>query len=101
MSEIDRLRRGLEHSIDSFRSAAAAAGRDPSQLLIVVCGSSYGTWRDADKRPPLNGSIDEVRRDLDRMRELEVNHVYFGVNYENTPLDDQLRRMEHLAALLH
>jgi probable F420-dependent oxidoreductase len=90
----------LEESMWRFRFAAESAGRDPNHLLIVVCAASYGNWQGADDRPPLNGSLDEIRRDLDRLRDLHVNHVYFGVNYENTPLDDQLRRMEHFAQLL-
>jgi probable F420-dependent oxidoreductase len=90
----------LEESIERFRNAAAAADRDPTRLLLVVCGADYGTWRGADERPPLNGSVDDIRRDLDRMALLGVGHVYFGINYEDTPLDEQLRRMEQLSVLL-
>jgi probable F420-dependent oxidoreductase len=90
----------LEDSIQRFRKAAVQAGRDASRLLTVVCGADYGSWQGADNRPPLNGSLDQIRADLDRMESFGINHVYFGINYENTPLDDQLRRMSQLSSLL-
>lgn len=91
---------GLEQSIADFRAAALYGGRDPSKLLIVVCGASYGSWTGADRRPPLTGAIAEIRSDLGRMEELGVNHVYFGINYDNSTLDEQRKRMDALSALL-
>lgn len=90
----------LESSIARFRGAAEVAGRDPDKLLIVVCGAAYRSWSGADERPPLNGTIEEVRKDLDRAQRLGVDHVYFAVNYNNAPADEQFRLMEQLAVFL-
>jgi probable F420-dependent oxidoreductase len=90
----------LETSIRLFREAARDAGRDPRRLQIAVCAASYTTWHGADQRPPLNGALGEIRRDLDRLRGLNVDHVYFGVNYDHSTLDMQLERMEGLVPLL-
>lgn len=89
----------LEQSIHQFKDAALKAGRDPSGLAIIVCAASYSTWETADARPPLNGSLDQIRDDLGRMAALGVDHVYFGINYQDLPLEDQLRRMEELRTL--
>lgn len=90
----------LESAIRLFRSAAEEAGRDPRGLRVVVCGSSYKTWPEAEARPPLNGTLDEIRRDLERTRSLGVDHVYFAVNYGHVPLQRQLERVHELAPLL-
>jgi probable F420-dependent oxidoreductase len=92
---------GLEQSIAEFRAAAQVVGRDPTTLQIVVCGATYRTWAGADQRPPLNGNIDEIRGDLDRMRQLHVDHVYFAVNYNDASVDEQLRQVERLRVVLN
>jgi probable F420-dependent oxidoreductase len=90
----------LTDAIRRFRESAAKAGRDPGLLQIAVCGASYKTWKNAAARPPLNGTIDEIRHDIDRLRSLDVDHVYFAVNYDHSTLEEQLQRLDELTPLL-
>jgi hypothetical protein len=63
-----------------FRTAAREAGRDPSKLMIVVrVNGIISTAPLAEShRPFLSGSPDQIARDLDRVRSLNVNQVFFA-----------------------
>lgn len=83
----------LEKSINLFRNAARAAGRDPSALMIVVRlnGMAMGPGR-----PILTGTIQEMAKDISRLRSLGVNHAFLDLNYASTPLDGFLTWMEQV-----
>jgi probable F420-dependent oxidoreductase len=90
---------GLEQAVDLFRGSARAAGRDPDVLQIVVRANvriSEQPW--AADRPPLSGSPEQISEELDRLRGMGINHVFFDMNFAPTPIDEQLRLMERLHA---
>lgn len=70
----------LVEDIQLFRTAAREAGRDPSKLMIVVRANGIiSTAPLAEShRPFLSGSPDQIARDLDRVRSLNVNQVFFA-----------------------
>ena len=82
--------------LSRFRSAAHAAGRDARSLRVVVRANVPITERPmTGRRPFLGGSPDQVAGDLDRLRELDVDHVLF-TNVIQPPLDEQVRLLERL-----
>ena len=70
----------LEGTVNVFRSAAQEAGRDPSILKIYarVNGTITTNPLPEDGRPFLNGSPDQIARDLDKIQPLNIDHVFFA-----------------------
>ena len=74
-----------------------AAGRDPKQQMIVVRANAYITAEPVmEQRQTLSGSLDQIADDLRFLNGLAVDHVFFDMNGNATPIDDQLRYMEQL-----
>lgn len=70
----------LEGVVSTFRSAAQEAGRDPSTLKIYVRVNGIITTNPLpeDGRPFLSGSPDQIAGDLDKIRPLNIDHVFFS-----------------------
>jgi probable F420-dependent oxidoreductase len=83
----------LDKSINTFRNAARAAGRDPDALMIVVRLNGKAMGPD---RPILTGTIQEMSKDISRLRRLGVNHAFLDLNFASTPLEGFLRWMEQV-----
>ncbi|HZD72269.1 MAG TPA: TIGR03619 family F420-dependent LLM class oxidoreductase [Actinomycetes bacterium] len=69
-------------SIEVVRQAAREAGRDPGALRFVCRGPLRVRPADDPARRPLTGSFDEIRRDLDDLREQGVTEVFLDMNYD-------------------
>jgi len=87
----------LEKSINAFRNAAQATGRDPDALMIVVRLNGRAMGSD---RPLLTGTIQEMAQDISRLRSLRVQHAFLDLNYASTPMDGFLKWMEQVQAAL-
>jgi probable F420-dependent oxidoreductase len=87
----------LESTVQGFRSAARAAGRDPAALKIMVRVNTpiVSTALPEDQRPFLGGSPDQIATDLRRIEPLQVDHVFFLTGYAAS-LDEEVRLLERL-----
>jgi alkanesulfonate monooxygenase SsuD/methylene tetrahydromethanopterin reductase-like flavin-dependent oxidoreductase (luciferase family) len=83
----------LEEGINTFRNAARAAGRDLSKLQIVVRNNGMAM---EGRRPLLTGSVEQMREDVERLRDLGVDHAFLDLNFGAIPVDEQLKVMERL-----
>jgi probable F420-dependent oxidoreductase len=86
--------------IRDLREAAAMAGRDPG-MLRIICRGTYRVF-DAPQGPdrrPLFGSLDEIRRDVDRYAEAGLTELFLDANIEpmSARLDRALEVMQALA----
>ncbi len=76
--------RRVGQDIDTVRTAAEQAGRDPAALRFIVRGvvrlGSQVTDRDGRRRL-LTGSIDQVRGDLHRLGDQGVTEVFVDPNF--------------------
>ncbi len=90
---------GLEDTVNRFRSAARAAGRDPSTLKIMLRENVPITAEPLPEshRPFLGGSPIQIAQDLARVEALGVDHVLFA-DTASTTIDEAVRRMEELQA---
>jgi hypothetical protein len=52
-----------------------------------------------EARPPLGGSLEQVAQDLGRLRELEVDELFFDMNRFSMPVEEQFLAVERLRAL--
>lgn len=89
--------------IETVRSAAEAAGRDPSVLRFVVRGvvhlGSEMVGRDGVRRL-LTGSPDQVRADLETLREHGVTEVFIDPNFVPEAVSPQVEPSRALAFAL-
>lgn len=89
----------LETTLNSFRSAARKAGHDPQKLLVIVrANTAVGEEYAPEGDPPLSGSHEKVVEDLQRMRELGADEVFFDMNRYAVPVKEQFRLLERLRA---
>ena len=72
----------IDRSIDMIREAASEAGRDASALRFVVRGVVRLTDHDLDERSPLQGSVDQVRADLEQLGRHGVTEVFVDANWD-------------------
>ena len=87
----------LEQAIHGFRSAARMTGRNPDALSIVVRSNTAVSEKPAnDPRPPLSGCHEQVVEDLNRLRTLGVNEVFFDMNRFPITVDQQFRLLDRL-----
>jgi alkanesulfonate monooxygenase SsuD/methylene tetrahydromethanopterin reductase-like flavin-dependent oxidoreductase (luciferase family) len=83
----------IRETIETFRTAAGAAGHDADTLPIMVQVNGNVTAEAVDERGPLLGSTDQVAADLDQAAKLGIEHVYW--NSDDDPLS-QLPLLERL-----
>lgn len=89
----------LEATLDSFRESARKAGHDPQELSVVVrANTAVGKEYAPEGEPPLSGSHEKVTDDLHRMRELQIDEVFFDMNRYAVPVKEQFRLLERLRA---
>lgn len=72
----------LDNSVKMLRDEVKRAGKDPNEIKIIVLTSPQ--VRDSGikgERFPMTGTIEEVGSDLQRMKEMGVDHVIFGYNF--------------------
>ncbi len=74
--------KAIGKSIEVVRQAAREAGRDPAALRFVCRGPLRVRPGGAAPRQPLTGSFDEIRGDLDELREQGVTEVFLDMNYD-------------------
>lgn len=75
--------RGIGADIETIRSAACEAGRDPSVLRFIVRGvlNLTDTTAAADRRT-LHGSAAQIRDDFDRLQEQGVTELFIDLNFD-------------------
>ena len=89
----------LEAAVGAFREAARAAGHDPATLPVVVRANTAVGEEMMEERPPLGGSPEQVSEDLERLRQLEVDELFFDMNRFSIPVEEQFRAVERLRTL--
>ena len=85
----------IRETIETFRTAAGAAGHDTDTLPIMLQVNGNISAKPLDERGPLLGSLEQVAADLDQATELGVEHVYWNSADDplsQLPLLEQLRR---------
>ena len=89
----------LRQLVESFREAARKADRDPAQLKVMVRANVSITNKPAGAggRDFLSGAPEQVAEDLEALRDLEIDHVFFN-NLAAKSDDENIKLMERLQA---
>ena len=85
----------IRDTIETFRTAAGAAGHDADTLPIMLQVNGNVTAEPLDERGPLLGSTDQAAADLDHAAKLGIEHVNWNSDDDplsQLPLLEQLRR---------
>lgn len=94
---------GISQMMAGIREQAAAAGRDGAALQLIVL--AFVAVTDAplgEGRAEFTGTLDEIRRDVDRAREIGTDELILAAGVSPgsaAPEDDFLRLQERLRAL--
>jgi probable F420-dependent oxidoreductase len=89
----------LEAAVGAFREAARGAGHDPATLPVVVRANTTVGQEIMKQRPPLGGSPEQVAEDLERLRQLDVDELFFDMNRFSIPVEEQFRAVDRLRTL--
>ncbi|MFI6785869.1 TIGR03619 family F420-dependent LLM class oxidoreductase [Nonomuraea sp. NPDC050383] len=75
---------GIEPRVAIIKEAAREAGRDPEALRIVCRGVTRVRPAGAaeGERPPLTGTFEEIRRDVDDLTARGVTEVFHDLNFD-------------------
>jgi probable F420-dependent oxidoreductase len=69
--------------IERLRAAAREAGRDADSMPIVARGAvNLRDQPTGPERRPLFGSLDELREDVDRYREIGLTELFLDLNFD-------------------
>lgn len=90
-------REALEETLGTFRDAARKAGHVSEDLPVIVrANTAVGEVYAPEGEPPLTGSHEKIMEDLERMREMGVDEVFFDMNRYALPVEEQLKLLERL-----
>jgi probable F420-dependent oxidoreductase len=91
--EWDQFEEQLQAYRDNFPT-----GRPPARIVVRSVHAITEAPIDAEGRPPLSGSVEQIARDLRRVADLGVDEVMWDLTMAEVPLDTQLRLIGPLSA---
>jgi hypothetical protein len=72
----------VEDSIKSIRGQASQANKNPDKFQIIISAAPNVKSSSRDEnRFPFSGSIDEIGSDIQRVKDIGVNHIVFAYNF--------------------
>jgi probable F420-dependent oxidoreductase len=83
-------------AVDTIRTAAGDAGRDPADVRIIVRGSLRLRDTDNDDDPTMTGTVDKIKADLAAYADAGTDEVFLDLNFDEqigTPDADPERSM--------
>lgn len=80
-------------AVETFRRAAADAGRDPGSLPVVVRVNGSVTVEPVGERTPLTGPASQVADELARLQAVDVDQVFWDMDTEP---EEQLQALDQL-----
>ena len=94
---------GMKQMMDGIRGMAQDAGRDPSELEVVVRGNLMVTDQPlGDDRFICTGSLDQIKADITATREIGAAELNFDPSFspEGTSVDGFVSTMEQIKELI-
>lgn len=97
----------LENIIKTIKDMATEANKDPHRFGVILLtypnidfdSKNQSAITNHDKRFPLTGTIDQAGSDIERIKQMGVDHIIFGYNFIpiGTDLDKTLDATKQLA----
>src|ERR687891_740550 len=83
----------LENTMKMLKENANKANKDPNKFQVIlltfpkIVDSNSQSTNEKDKRFPLTGTIDEIGKDVKRIKEIGINHLILGFNFSTIRAD--------------
>jgi len=80
----------IENNIKSIRGQASQVNKNPDNFQIIMWASAKvkeGQSSRDENRFPFSGSIDEIGSDIQRLKDMGVDHIVFVYNFLPTGRD--------------
>jgi probable F420-dependent oxidoreductase len=92
----------LSQTINNFRDMVRIAGRNPEEMKwILRVHNPLDEEKAAEPRALLGGAPEQAAKDLPRLRELGIDHVFYDMNHPaHVPIDTQLLLLRRLVRLI-
>ena len=72
----------IENSIKSIKGQASQVNKNPDNFQSIIAAYPIVTEgqasKNAEKRFPFSGRIDEIRTDIERIKQMGIDHIIFG-----------------------
>jgi len=92
---------GMDQMFGAIRGMAKQAGRDPSQLEMIVRANLHITDKPvANDRPVFHGTIEQIRQDVAECSRIGAHEVIFDATFQEKTLPGWLRMMEACRGLV-
>ncbi|HET7390510.1 MAG TPA: TIGR03619 family F420-dependent LLM class oxidoreductase [Nitrososphaeraceae archaeon] len=94
----------IENSIKTIKEQANKANKDPDNFRIIMLtypniAESQSSSNNKDKnRFPLSGGVDEIGSDIQRIKDMGVDHIIFGYNF--SPIGKDVDKMMNISKQL-
>jgi alkanesulfonate monooxygenase SsuD/methylene tetrahydromethanopterin reductase-like flavin-dependent oxidoreductase (luciferase family) len=74
----------IENSIKSIRGQASQVNKNPNNFQVIISASPNvieGQSSNLEKRDPFSGTIDEIGSDIQRLKDMGVDHIVFVYSF--------------------
>ena len=75
----------LENSLTSIKESAKKANKDPNKFRVILL--TYPNILDSqdssdkNQRMPMTGSIEQIGTDIEKIKQIGIDHIVFGFNF--------------------
>jgi alkanesulfonate monooxygenase SsuD/methylene tetrahydromethanopterin reductase-like flavin-dependent oxidoreductase (luciferase family) len=92
----------LSQTINNFRDTVRRAGRSPDAMKwILRVHNPLDEEKASEPRALLGGTPQQAARDLPRLKELGIDHVFYDMNHPaHVPIETQLVLLRRLVRLI-
>jgi probable F420-dependent oxidoreductase len=93
----------IENSIKTIKEQANKANKDPDSFRIIMLtypniAESQSSSNKDKNRFPLSGGVDEIGSDIQRIKDMGVEHIIFGYNF--SPIGKDVDKMMDISKQL-
>jgi probable F420-dependent oxidoreductase len=71
----------IENNIKSIRERASQVDKNPDNFQIIILADLRKSYKNHETRFPFSGNIDEIGSDIQRLKDVGVDHIIFGYNF--------------------
>jgi len=71
----------IENNIKSIKGQASRVNKNADNFQIIILADLRKSSKDHENRLPFSGSVDEIGSDIQRVKDMGVDHIIFGYNF--------------------
>ncbi len=90
----------LSQTINNFHDVVRRAGRNPQGIMWILRVHNSLEKKTTEPRPLLGGTPQQAAKDLPRLKDIGIDHVFYDMNHPaHVPIDTQLVLLRRLVRL--